>query len=84
MGVAVRSRLRAVVASARRRLPLRTTVLDVIGAALVVAGVALVFAPAALVLAGVAVLAHSYRVAVAAPPAVAGGLDRAHRMRDAS
>ena len=39
-----------------------TTVLDVAGAALLIAGVALVFVPAALVVAGVLALAASYRL----------------------
>lgn len=38
-----------------------TTVLDVLGAVLVVAGVALVYVPAALAVAGVACLAISWR-----------------------
>lgn len=38
-----------------------TTVLDVVGAALIVAGIALVFVPAALAVAGLALLAISWR-----------------------
>lgn len=38
-----------------------STVLDIVGAALIVAGVAFVFWPAALVVAGVAVLFASWR-----------------------
>lgn len=38
-----------------------TTVLDVLGAALIVAGVAFVFWPAALIVAGIALLAVSWR-----------------------
>ena len=39
-----------------------TTILDVAGAALVVAGVALIFVPAALIVAGVLTVAVSWRV----------------------
>ena len=38
-----------------------TTILDVVGAALIVAGIALVFVPAALAVAGLACLAISWR-----------------------
>lgn len=40
-----------------------TTLLDVLGAVLIVAGVAVIFWPAALIVAGVAVLAVSWRAA---------------------
>jgi hypothetical protein len=39
-----------------------TTILEAVGAALIVAGVALVFVPAALVVAGLLFLAASYRI----------------------
>ncbi|MEJ1195070.1 hypothetical protein [Pseudarthrobacter sp. CCNWLW207] len=41
--------------------PWVTTVLDFVGAALIVAGIALVFVPAALAVAGLALLAISWR-----------------------
>jgi hypothetical protein len=43
-----------------------TTVLEGVGAALIVAGVALVFVPAALVVAGLLLLAASYRIETSA------------------
>ncbi len=39
-----------------------TTVLDALGAALIVAGIALVFVPAALIVAGVMLIAASWRL----------------------
>jgi hypothetical protein len=45
-----------------RRPSVLTTVLDVLGAALIVAGVALFSVPAALVVAGAALLAVSWRM----------------------
>lgn len=44
-----------------------TTVLELLGAALVVAGVAMVFVPAALVVAGVALIGVSYNLTRKAP-----------------